>query len=87
MRSSTKYLIAAAISFVISAPVMAEVNASIGQEVQAAAGSNGNVRVTIDGDTVTLHGYVEDERSMHRIEQAAKNNGASRVINSVLKTN
>lgn len=75
------------LSLSIATTALAEVDPGIGPRVQAAAGVNSNVRVVIQGNNVTLYGYVEDENSLLRIEQIARRSGAERVINSVIKTN
>lgn len=77
---------ATALIFAIAAPASAAVSADIAQEVRAAAGYASNVRVDVDGDTVTLTGYVEDTYSLQAIESAAKRDGATTVINNVLRS-
>lgn len=87
MRTFTNTLTAAALLLVVATSAFAAVDPSIGSNVRAAAGSNSSVQVEIDGNNVILYGYVENENSLRRIEEAAKRSGANRVTNSVVKTN
>ena len=61
-------------------------NPKIGFHISLAAGSGSNVRTHIKGDTVTLWGYVEDTYALAAIERTARNNGATKVYNYVLRS-
>ena len=74
---------ASALVLAISAPVSAMVSPDLTQSIQAAGGYDSNVDVRIDGNTVSLSGFVEDEASLQRIEQTAKSGGAEIVNNKV----
>ena len=87
MKKFTNAIASAALLIAIANPATAAISSAIGRDIQAAAGTNSSVRIVVDGDTVILHGYVENEASFQNIERAARENGAARVINSVLKTN
>ena len=87
MRTLANAIAAGALFLSVVTPIYAEITPTISRDIQAAAGANSSIRVKIDGDTVMLHGYVEDENSLRKMEQAAKRNGAVTVIMSVLKTN
>ena len=74
------------LTLAVIAPTSAEISQKITADVQAAAGANSNVKVSIDGNTAILHGYVKDQNSLEKIEQAARRNGAKTVLIRVLKT-
>lgn len=83
MKTFTKIISASALLLAISAPVSAMVSPELTQSIQAAGGYDSNIDVRIDGNTVSLSGYVEDEASLKRIEQLAKSSGAETVNNNV----
>jgi len=60
--------------------------ASISQDIRSAAGTNGNIRVRINGDTITLSGFVEDSFARSKAERIAKNAGF-KVQNCLLLSN
>jgi len=87
MKFITKSIAATALVFAIAAPASAMISPNLKQDILAAAGSNSNVQVAIDGDTVKLTGYVEDSYSLAAIERTAKAEGVDRVISNVFRTN
>ena len=87
MRLLPNAIAALALSIAIIAPTSAAVSQKIAADVQAAAGANGKVDVSIEGDTVILYGYVKDKNALKEIEQAARRNGAQTVLLRVLETN
>lgn len=60
--------------------------ANVEQEVQAIAATNGNIRVQVLDDTVTLTGYVDDTYSRQLAERTAKQEGY-KVENYLLLNN
>jgi len=86
MKTLLKTISASALVLAIAAPASAMVSPNIKQDVLFAAGSNSNVSVIVEGDTVTLTGYVEDAYARTLVAQAAKADGV-RVINNVFHTN
>ena len=86
MKTLINSVAASALILAFAAPASAAVSADIAQDVRAAAGYASNVRVNVDGDTVILTGYVEDTFSLQAIESAAKREGATTVINNVLRS-
>ena len=86
MQTLTKAIASTALIFAIAAPASAAVSSNVAQSVQAAAGYASNVRVNVEGDTVILTGYVDDTYSLQAIESAAKRNGATNVVNNVLRS-
>ena len=86
MKTLTKTIAASALIFAIAGPASAAVSSDIGKDVNLAAGSGANVRVDVEGSTVTLNGYVEDTFALQQIETAAKENGADEVINNVFRS-
>ena len=83
MKNFTKMITASALIFAIAAPATAAVSPNLNRDVQFAAGANSAVITTVQGDTVTLRGHVEDQLVFRAIEKAAKDNGAKTVINGV----
>ena len=49
--------------------------ASISQDIRSAAGTNGNIRVNVNGDTIRLTGFVDDSYARNKAEQIAKSEG------------
>jgi len=84
MKYITYTLAASTLLLALAAPASAAINPNIAIDVRAAAGANSQVNTVIEGDTVVLYGHVEDAYALNQIEQAAKANGAERIINSVL---
>ncbi len=87
MKTLNKALIATALTALIAGPAAAMVSPDLETDVLSAAGAGSNVNVIVDGDTVTLTGYVEDAYSLTAIEQAADVEGVETVINNVFRTN
>ncbi len=71
MKTFTKTLAIAAVVAAFSAPSFAAVQ----DEVRAVAASNGHINVQVNGDTVTLTGFVEDQYARQLAEQTAKKEG------------
>ena len=71
MKTLIKTIAATALIATFTAPAFA----SVADEVRAHTGTNGNVRVTVDGDTVTLTGFVEDASAKYRAESIAAKDG------------
>lgn len=86
MKFSTQTIATAALILAIAAPASAMVSPNLKQDVISAAGAGGQVNVLVDGDTVTLTGYVEDAFALQAIEQAASSDGIE-VINNVFRSN
>ena len=84
MNTFTKIATTSALLFAIAAPASAAVSPNLLRNVIFASGANSNVSVSVQGDTVTLRGYVEDQLDFRNIERAARNSGAKKVINGVL---
>lgn len=72
-----KYL--AILLLAVSMPVSANLNA----DLQAAAGSNAQVRYTLNGNVVTLNGYVEDYYARNQVARKARELGYD-VVNNLL---
>ena len=68
-------------------PASASVDLEISEAVRSVAGQGSNVRVDVDGSTVTLTGFVVDANAVSAIEQAAEEQGAAKVINNVFPIN
>lgn len=49
--------------------------ATVDQEIQAIAATNGSINVLVDGNTVTLTGFVDDTYSRQLAERTAKQEG------------
>ena len=86
MNTLKKSIAASALIFAIAGPASAAVSSDISKDVNLAAGSGANVLVDVDGNTVTLTGYVEDTYALQQIETAAKENGATEVNNFVFRS-
>ena len=69
MKALTKTIAASALIFAIAGPASVAVSDNIGQEVKQVAGSGSNVFVNVDGNTVTLTGYVEDTFALQQINR------------------
>jgi len=87
MKLFSKLIATSALVLAIAAPASAAVSQTLKIDVLSAAGEGSNVNVVIDGDTVTLTGYVENALDLAAIERAALTNGAEKVINNVFRTN
>jgi len=87
MKFITKAIAATALTLAIAAPASAMVSPQLKQDILSAAGTGSNVQVFIDGDTVTLTGYVEDSYALAQVAHAADAQGVSKVINNVFRTN
>jgi len=87
MKFIAKSIAASALILAIAAPASAMVSPQLKQDVLSAAGSSSNVNVFVDGDTVTLTGYVEDAYTLSQVMRAANGEGVSKVINNVFRTN
>ena len=86
MKTLTKSIAAAALSFAMAAPASAAVSPNILTDINLAAGSGSNVRITVSGDTVTMYGFVEDTYALQSINRAAKRAGAKKVNNYVKRS-
>jgi len=87
MKLFTKSIAATALILAIAAPASAMVSPQLKQDIISAAGSGSNINVIVDGDTVTLTGYVEDAYALSQAMQAADREGVSKVINNLFRTN
>ena len=81
-----KNLIKSIAAITLIASFTAPAFAAIQHDVTAAAGTNGNINVQVDGDTVTLTGYVADSYSRQLAEKIAKREGFE-VRNYLLLSN
>ena len=86
MKTLSKLIVVSVMLFAFSIPASAAISSDIFSDIKRAAGTRSNVRISISGDTVTLTGYVEDSYSLGRIERAARDNGAKKVRNYVLRS-
>ena len=87
MKILSKSIAASTLFFALSAPALAAISqCDIERDVRNAAGSSSNVRVSVNGDTVTLTGFVEDSFSLQRIAVAARKGGATKVNNLVQRS-
>lgn len=86
MKTLTKSFASAALIFAMAAPASAEVSPDLCDAVRYAGGTASNVRIEVDGDTVTLRGYVETSHELQKIEAAARQHGATKVNNYVLRS-
>ena len=86
MKTLTKSIASAALIFAIAAPASAAVSPDLCAAVIKASGTASNVRIQVDGDTVTLTGYVETSYDLQRIEAEARKHGATKVNNYVLRS-
>lgn len=71
MKTLTKSMIAAALVASFSAPAFSAVS----DDIRRLAGTNGNIKVHVRGDTVTLTGYVEDSYARQKATNTAKQQG------------
>lgn len=78
-----KALAASILIFATTVPATAAVSPNIVRNIHAAAGEY-SFRVHVNGDTVTLTGWVEDSYAKSRAEYAAKASGATTVYNCLL---
>ena len=83
MKTFTHFIASTALLVAITAPASAAISPNLVRDVQFAAGVNSNVITTVNGDTVTLRGHVEDQAVVRAIERAARKNGAKSVVNGV----
>ena len=83
MKTFTHFIASTALLVAIAAPASAAISPNLVRDVQFAAGVNSNVITTVNGDTVTLRGHVEDQAVVRAIERAARKNGAKSVVNGV----
>lgn len=86
MKTLTKTIATAALIFATTTPAIAGISPGIVNDIKAAAGSSTNVTVDVDGDTVTLTGYVEDYYALRSLERVAKTNGANNVVVNVIRS-
>jgi len=87
MNKLAKSIAAVALILAVANPVYARINPDIVDNVRSAAGANSNISVVVLGGTVTMFGYVESVAELLAIEKAAKDNGATEVLNGVETTN
>ena len=87
MKTFTKIASTSALLLAMAAPAFSAVSSDLGRDIQSAVGVNGNVTYVVDGDTVTLNGFVEDIVARDAVVRAAKANGAETVINSITSSN
>ncbi len=71
MKTLIKTIAASALIATFASPAFA----AIADDVRAVAGTNGNINVQVNGDTVTLTGFVEDTYSRQLAEQEANSQG------------
>ncbi len=87
MKTVKNIAITTALIFAVATPAFAALSATdVRAAVKSAAAPGSNVRVYVRGDTVTLSGYVRDTLSLQNIEQAARREGATKVINNVFRS-
>jgi len=87
MKIIAKSIAATALVLAIAAPASAMVSPQLKQNIISAAGSGSNVNVIVNGDTVTLSGYVEDAYAFSQVMRAADSEGVSKVISNIVRTN
>jgi len=87
MKFIAQSIAASALILAIAAPASAMVSPQLKQDVLSAAGANSNVHVFVNGDTVTLTGYVEDSYALAKAEQAAHAEGVNKVISNLFRSN
>jgi len=80
--------LAAALALTIAGPAAAAVSASdIAADVRSAY-TGGNVQVIVDGNEVTLFGWVDDAQGKHAAEHAALSvDGIDSVKNRIITSN
>ena len=70
MRLLTQLSMAFTLAFVLSNPALAVIISEMAENFRADAGRDRNIDIQIDGETVSLDDFVEDEEVLRRIEQA-----------------
>ena len=84
MKTLTKAIATATLALIVVAPVSAAVQwCEISRSVNSAAGSDGNVYVNINNDTVTLSGFVDDYYTRNKVVNAVKEQGANKIVNHI----
>ena len=85
MKNLTKLVSTGLIALMVVGPVTAApVWSDVSLNVQLAAGAEGNVYVNLNGDTVTLSGFVDNYYTSNAVIRAAsKTEGVDRVINNM----
>jgi len=71
MKTLIKTIAAAALIASFSAPAFS----AVADDIRRSAGTNGNIKVHVRGDTVTLTGYVEDNHARQKASTVAKKQG------------
>jgi len=71
MKTLTKTLAIVALSASFAAPAFSAVE----DDIRRRAGTNGNISIQVEGDTVVLNGYVADQYSRQLAEQTARKQG------------
>lgn len=71
MKTLTKTLAIATVIASFAAPSFAAME----DDIRRHAGTNGNINVQVDGDTITLSGFVEDTYKRQQAERMAKSQG------------
>lgn len=84
MDTPVKSITASALVLAFSAPAIGSVSSDLFEDVQSAAGHNSQVMIDVEGDMVTLTGYVHDSNALRAIEISAEMNGANVVVNNVM---
>ena len=87
MKINFKTVAAAALILTTAAPVAALTDAELRQKIQRAAGPNSNVSISINGDTLTVYGFVQDVYSRNRVSRAVQSGDYTDIRNSVVQTN
>ncbi len=85
MNTLTKTVTATVLIFATFIPAYAAVAPGIVTDIQAAVGPSNTIDIGVEGDTVTLTGYVADFETMRELERVAKTNGANNVIINVIR--
>ena len=71
MKTLINTVAATALIAAFSAPAFAAVQ----DDIQRFAGTNGNINVNVNGDTITLTGFAEDNYARNKAEATAKRQG------------
>lgn len=71
MKTLIKTIAATALIASFAAPA----SATVADDIRSVAATNGYINVSVDDDTVTLTGYVEDTYARQLAEQTAKKQG------------
>lgn len=79
MKALTKTLAIAALTASFAAPAFA----AVADDIRSVAATNGYINVQVNGDQVTLNGFVEDTYARQLAEQTARKQGY-RVQNNLL---